>query len=237
MPKIFTEEIRRFHQKLESGERFAFSRFGDGEWLAIQKKPIPEFKEWTVYQTGEPYETAHRLLVQSFTYQHSNYHVGILCTCCLGNLHTQMRRASGQPEKNLTFANLFVNANFDYYRETIIPTIGQRRVVVIANEASVPDRLPFPIAQFYPIPDNAWVSALTYIDQIDAGAHTDSVFLLSGGAFASIAVQQLWERNQSNVYLDVGSSLDFWLRPNPTHRNYLYDTTFRTRVCTWGAES
>lgn len=235
--KSFSEEIQRIHKKISRRDQFALSRFGDGEWLAINKILATGLTEWTTTGDTEVYEIARTRLNRAFQYQHPQYIVGIMCACCLThirNIHSRMKQASGQDEANLTFANVFVNNNFSFFQKTLLPSLSARRVIVVANPSRVhPTALPIPVAQFYPIEDNAWLNAYEIADTIARDGHTDSVILFSGGAFASIAVPYLWEQNSTNTYIDIGSPLEWWGNPNPTWRLYFYDPAYANRICVW----
>jgi hypothetical protein len=234
--KTFKPEIEKFYHKLIDKEYFAFSKYADGEWLAMQKIDCtPGNGEWTISP-----ETEHssQLLINSFRYQHKGYYVGISCPCCQGANHYLMKQASGQDDDHLTFANLFVNANYQYFLDYYIPEFTKRSVVLVANRNSNINTLPFAVEDFWGVGYNAWVEDLDLISLISNKNYQDKLILFSCGPLGNILSQQLWERNQQNTYIDIGSTIDRWLN-NDIFNKRLYaigDQIFSNKVCVWGNE-
>jgi hypothetical protein len=236
--KYFNQEIEKFYNKLLSGEKFAFSKYADGEWMAINKTQMDSGNgEWTMYQTNDSrYEQARQLLVNSFMFQDPGYYVGISCPCCQGIEHYNMKQFSGQNEEQLTFANLFVNANYSYFIENFIPEFSNHDIVLVSNKRSTLSKLPFNIDKFYAINYNAWIYDLYLIDHLISRNYKNKLFLFSCGPLGNILAYKLWENNKNNTYLDIGSTLDRWLN-NDYMNKRLYaidDKSCSERVCVWG---
>ena len=116
-------------------------------------------------------------------FKDAGYYVGISCPCCQGKNHYFMKDISGQDEEHLTFANLFVNSNYDYYIKNFIPEFSNRKIVLVANRNSDITKLPFSVEKFYGVGYNAWVNDLNVAAQvIDECGNVDGyVYLFSCG--------------------------------------------------------
>jgi hypothetical protein len=87
--KLFKTEIEKIFALLISKKPFAFSKYADGEWMAMNQVPVfnGEFKADSSEKTSKSIE----LLRESFVYKDPNYFVGISCPCCQGRAHQQMK--------------------------------------------------------------------------------------------------------------------------------------------------
>ena len=209
--KIFSNEIEKFYNKFKSGETFAFSKYADGEWMAMNGVvSTPGNGEWSIDDGA--HHSIHQL-INSFRFKDAGYYVGISCPCCQGKNHYFMKDISGQDEEHLTFANLFVNSNYDYYIKNFIPEFSNRKIVLVANRNSDITKLPFSVEKFYGVGYNAWVNDLNVAAQvIDECGNVDGyVYLFSCGPLGNILAHNCWVKNKNNTYLDVGSTLDLWL--------------------------
>lgn len=232
--KIFSEEIEIIFKRLKSEKPFAFSKYADGEWMAINGVTAnPGNHEWSI--NSFEYADSIKLLIESFKYQDDGYYVGISCPCCQGKSFYDMKEFSGQKEEHLTFANVFVNYNYDFFVDNFIPYFSkQNNIYLVANKVTNLDDLPFKVEKFYPIDYNAWVVNKDLITEIknDIADLSGKLFLFSGGPFGNILAHQLWDFNKNNQYLDVGSTLDPWTKSNRITGKY-YSNKDRG-VCVWG---
>jgi hypothetical protein len=232
--KYFSEDIKCFERKLDKKEPFTFSKFADGEWAVMQNKVLNnnEFQ----YVNSQEHVRARELLIDSFKYQHPNYHVGISCHCCQGTAFEDMQKFCEQPKERLTWANLWVNSNYDYYLRDIVPHFLQYNVVLVANENSTLDQLPFKPKFFCPISADAWVRNQDKIEDlkalIDGEKMEGWLFLFCCGPFGNILAHQLTEHSSKNTYLDVGSTLNPFLETEGFRRSYFAKHT-QMIPCTW----
>ena len=61
------------------------------------------------------------------------------------------------------------------------------------------------------------------------------VYLFACGPLGKILAQQLWEYNQNNTYLDIGSTLNPWIQTDINIRKYyMPETEDSQRTCIWG---
>lgn len=234
--KIFTQEIQKFYDKLVSGEKFSFSKYADGEWMAMQGQfSTPGNGEWHI---GPDTQISRDMLIESFRYKDPGYYVGISCPCCQGDNHYYMKDFSGQDEDHLTFANLFVNSNYQFFIDNFIPEFAKREIVLVANYNSL-DRLkllPFKVTDFHAVDYDAWVQNLDLIDFMQKQRYNNKLILFSCGPLGNILAHKLWQENKNNTYIDVGSTLDLWLG-NDVRNKRCYAVgikSFSEKVCHWG---
>jgi hypothetical protein len=229
--KIFKEEIYKLFNRLKSGQSFAFSKFADGEWSAIQNETIDNGEFQNDINTPQFYRDR---LIGSIRFVHPDYYVGVCCPCCNGDKARNMRNFCEQPEEQITFANIFVNANYSIYKETFLKEYAKRDIHLVAHGASKIDQLPFRIERFYPIERNAWVNNYSLIEEIKAKKLENKLFLFCAGPFGNLLVHQLFNHNRRNTYLDVGSTLNPWLQSEGFTRDYYVGgSQFSNRECRW----
>jgi hypothetical protein len=229
--KKFDDEIIRIYEKLKNKDYFSFSKYADGEWEIIKGRQINngEFE----YLPSED-EFYRQKLIESFIFRDDNYFVGISCPCCQGDEHYKMYEYSKQKYENLTFANLFVNNNYKFFKQFFINEFKNREVHLIAHETSNINNLPFKVEEFYPVKDSAWKNNYSLIEKIKNKNLNGKLFLFSCGPFGNILAHQLWEFNKKNTYLDVGSTLNFWTNAKSFQRYYIMGGNYSELVCIWG---
>jgi hypothetical protein len=232
MAKIFRQEIETLFGRLKSRVPFAFSKYADGEWSAMRGGFVNngEF----ISAQDEHTEFSRRLLIDSFMYKHPSYYVGISCPCCQGQEFYNMKTASRQDESNLTFANIFVNSNYNFYKNNFVPEYSNWKVNLIANEKSDISKLSFQVERFFPVGVNAWVNNLDLLGHLKQLNTEGELYLFCAGPFGNILAKQLWQHNQKNTYLDIGSTLNPWLGFEGFKRGYLYGSEDCNKVCVWG---
>jgi hypothetical protein len=229
--KNFHDEINKIYQKLKSKENFSFSKYADGEWAMIKNQQInnSEFE----YLPSED-EFYRQKLIDSFTYSDDEYYVGISCPCCQGDEHDKMYDFSKQKDENLTFANLFVNNNYKFFKEYFIEEFKSWEVHLVAHETSNINDLPFKVTEFYPVTDSAWKNNYNLIEKIKDKNLNNKLFLFSCGPFGNMLSHQLWEHNKNNTYIDVGSTLNLWTNAKSFPRYYLFGGGYGELICNWG---
>lgn len=233
--KIFSEEIKKIFEKLQKKIPFSFSKYADGEWMAMKGfEGISGNGEWVINNTNNDYKISREKLIDSFQYKDPGYYVGISCFCCQGQHHYDMKAFSGQDDEHLTFANIFVNSNYNFYINNFIPFYQTKEIYLVANKITNIDKLPFKVEKFFPIDYNAWLVNLDLIKTLKQEKVKNKLFLFSAGPLGNILSAELWKTNQSNTYLDVGSTLDPWTKANKlTGKYYTHGSSDRNKICKW----
>ena len=229
--KVFNNEIEKLYHRLKSKTHFSFSKFADGEWLMMRGIPINN-GEFNYTQDDSFFRDR---LIESFQYKDSGYYVGVSCPCCVGDDHINMINFSGQNDTQLTFANIFVNANYTFYKEHFIKEYSKWQVHLIANSRSRIENLPFNIEKFYAVENTAWRHNYNLIEDLKKANLNNKLLLFACGPFGNMLAHQLWEHNKNNTYLDIGSTLNPWLQSEGFKRDY-YDIgiMYKNRICSWG---
>jgi len=230
--KNFKEEILILFERLKSKKYFTFSKFADGEWFMMRDIPVNN-NEFNYTKNDTFYKNK---LIDSFKFKDDGYYVGISCPCCQGIEHQNMIEFSEQKNKNLTFANIFVNTNYGFYKDNFIEEYKKWDVYLIANKNSKVENLPFKVEKFYPVENTAWRENYSLIEEIKKENIKGKLFLFACGPFGNMLSHQLWESNKNNTYLDIGSTLNPWLQSEGFKRDYydINNSTFSNRVCFWG---
>ena len=239
--KTFKGDFDFFVEKIKKGEHFSLSRWGDGELMILENKPIDlrhkgdgEFR----HDPSSPTSLKMRdVLMKSYTHKDKDYYIGVACQCCVGKeKFDYMRKLSGQPESNLTWANIFVNSNYKHFTTDFIMALEGKRVILVSQANSKVDGLPFDIEGHYSVGPDAWINNYGLSQQIQQQIGEfnirDHVFIFAAGPFANILTYELWKYNRNNTYIDIGSTLDKYLGLKLT-RGYLQGAPTLTKTCIW----
>ena len=236
--KNFRQDLQKFEQFLKDGKHFTFSKYADGEWrildgdhIDLTRKANGEFK----YQPDNIEDELRRAeVLKSFQYIHSDYYVGIGCYCCMGNTFYSMKDLSKQPVENLTWANLFVNGNYKYYRSTLVPLFNDYKIIMVCNHKAKLDKLPFKVEKDFRVGTNAWLDNKDLVKEIIEYSKDleNYLFLFCAGPFGNILAHRLHEANPNNTYLDAGSTFDVELFGGGT-RGYLIGADTLKKKCIW----
>jgi hypothetical protein len=231
MPKNFHEEIVKLFERLKSGQKFAFSKYADGEWAVINDKQLNnnEFE----YNHDARFSLARKMLIDSFLFKDKGYYVGISCECCQGAEHFKMKEFCGQDDEHLTYANIFVNSNYQFYKDNFIPEYASRKIHLVANKNSKIENLPFSVEKFYPIENSAYINNSSLVEEIKGENLKDKLFLFCAGPFGNILAHKLFSENKNNTYLDIGSTLNPWLQSEGFKRGYYNGEFYANQTCIW----
>lgn len=213
--KDYKKEIEFFYNKLKKNDKFALGKFADGEWGAIKGDSFfPANGEWEANGNHPLFDIARQELIESLQYKDSNYYVAI-CPCYKDTI-----AFSKQNQSQITYANIFVNSNYNFYKENYIPLYRERDIHLVTHYNTNLDDLPFKVEKFYPIDYNAWIVNRDLPDQILEKDFSDKIFLFAAGSFANILAYKLWKVNKKNTYIDVGSTLNIWTKIERLQRDY-----------------
>jgi len=236
--KNFKEDIRKFRDKLANYERFSFSKYADGEWAVMSGENMNNGEFSFDFIKDDLFRSE---LIESFQYKHPNYYVGISCPCCQSvKTFNRMKGFSGQSESNLTWANLWVNSNYGIFLKEVMPEFQKYDIFLVANEASFFTDLPFTPKKIYPVSNNAYKNSYHVIDEIKRDIQQSLItrdvknylFLFCCGPFGNILCHKLTEFYDGYTYMDIGSTLNPFLRTG-FYRGY-YGEHSSMKDCIWG---
>lgn len=229
----FREDLIFFEEKIRKNEPFALLRFGDGEYKIINDEPIDLLAKKEFKYNGE--SQLRIALRDSFECNLPNYYIGIACACCAGNrLFSSMLDGVKVPGDQLTWANIFVNANFHYLRSNFFNTLRTKKINLIAPGNH--ENLDFPILRSFRVGTNAWIEQDYLIEDlmvlIEEKSIMNEIFLFCAGPFSNILCYNLFKRYPQNIYIDFGSVLNVELGIG-ANRKYLRGKKNIHKVCNW----
>lgn len=223
----FREDIEFIFTKLKNKEKFSFSKYADGEFSILANFYLKNIDNWVF--NPDLHVKQREELIRSFKFRDKDYYVGISCRCCQPEEHVNwMREQSGQDI--LTWANLFVNSNYPYFRDNFIPEFSNHEVVLFAREDARIDELPFEV-EHIPITSQAFIDNFDMVENFPVEKYKDKLFLFCAGPLGNMLAAKFWEKNKENTYLDIGSTLNGYL--TETNRGYLKGGNTALKTCIW----
>lgn len=192
-------DIRTYEEFIESivsETPFAFSRWGDGEWLNIRKSPGSNCDGNLYYHDlgdalAEIVETRKDYI--------------------LGFQDTQWRLPSDvdkYPDQDWVDADVFHKASMENRLQPLMDSLQSRRIVYIGNKDL--KGLPF-IDEFIEIPEsNVWLEREQVLKSIKETINSEvsKVYCFSAGMATNVFIDRLWKYNREQTYIDVGSVFD-----------------------------
>lgn len=232
-PKDFKLDIEVIFNKLKNKEKFAFSKYADGEFKILVNQLITNCDNWTFDPTK--HESQYDELLSSYQYDGEGYYVGISCPCCQPQSHIRwMRDNVGVPEDRLTWANIFVNANYQYFVENFIPEFNNHKIILVANENANINNLPFEVEEHIGISNLAFVDNFNLVNELPKKDYKNKLFLFCAGPLGNMLAANMWRVNKENTYLDIGSTLNKFLLGGNGNRRYLSaDPITLNKICVW----
>lgn len=232
--KDFTLEVDKFTKMLENKENFAFTRFSDGELHMLQGKPFFIRNDMTLsngrlckgFWGNEELKTfdpdadkkCQDKLIESFKHRQHNYFKGVCCRCCVGEEDFKWQfdnlLEETPDDEFLTWSNLFINSNYREYMKSIVPTFSNRPVVIVSNEKSNIEGLPFykNVVKWFPIGNNCHSNHFDLIDEMKQWTKDNNIenhlFLFSAASLSNYLIYELYKQNDNNTYFDIGSTLN-----------------------------
>lgn len=164
----------------------------------------------------------------------------------LGNLLKMMKATCQQ----LTYANLWVNANYPRTKRLWLDLVHNRSkdvVLIVGQPVMLHLNKTMPSKQFASVMTVPLYGVDQWETQRDqclqqavhlAQRHQRKVFLLSAGPLAKVLVSAMWNASQNNQYIDVGSSFDE-VGKGTTSRGYMDPSSSNARQVDpcWGVNA
>tara|TARA_R100000231_G_scaffold139598_1_gene121525 strand:- start:742 stop:1932 length:1191 start_codon:yes stop_codon:yes gene_type:complete len=231
--KDFTKDLEMFAEKLAAKENFAFVRFSDGEADILKNMKLVIADDYVIegdfthnfgyskedhkHFDPEKHAFVRDKLIKSFLFSKDNYYTGIACPCCIGGhqAHAWMKRQVGRTNEYLTWANLFVNGNYEAFLTRLVPIIAERKVVMVCSKNADLEKakkeLCFDVVKDFRVGENCIVNDHHLADEIKDWIKQnnikDHVFLFSASSLSEILIHELFKEYDQNTYLDIGTTL------------------------------
>lgn len=213
-PFEFGAELYFFISLISCKIPFSFSRFGDGE-ASIMKgnKVVAITDKWHWDQKNQ--KIREELIESSSICINENNYIALPCKNWINVSKTILSYSKCTSSKFMSYATVFINNNYDIFHNWIINFINNPnrwRIILIANS-----KINLNISwayKFYSIPDHIveiWEQfSIHFLKQISEEAkESDLIFFISAGPVANIIVSYLTKINNKNIYIDLGSSIEF----------------------------
>ena len=228
--KKFNQDLEVIYNSLVKKDKFSFSKYADGEFAILINKNITNCDNWT-FNVDKDGKYRNELLY-SFKYNEPGYYVGISCLCCVGHKDTEWMRSNvGVRPENLTWANIFVNGNYNYFKDKFIPEFNNHDIIIVANENANISNLPFKIEEHIKITETAWKDNFDLLEILPKKNYKDKLFLFCAGPLGNMLAVRMWESNKHNIYMDIGSTLNGYLVG--ANRGYLRGADTLNKICIW----
>lgn len=215
--KIFLDsEFNKIWQKILQGENISVLRYGDGERAIMTGRVVTAQEGW---QSTDYVSQLGTDLLKSLSLNDDKVYYGISCPCCDSAAYYWYKTRI--ISANITFANLWVNAN---YKKFISKFENLKRdAVVIANHRANGKQIGnLNVLKYYTVGDdciNFWdQNRNKLIEEIkrDFGASKNLLFIISAGPMSEPIISELFKHNPANCYIDFGSCIDKYYYEKPT---------------------
>lgn len=241
MKQEFKEDFFEVMRMIVETDSMALSRYADGEANVLKNNTIGNKDGWLYKQDKNLVFRAD--LRKALLCTDPNFLYGISCTCCDKPTHDYLLSIIRTGRENLTFSNIFVNANFPLFQEHFLKTLAASKkdiVVCTGKKARMRDlNERVPVKDFIPVPGNCvvwWEKNREYIRglmDLKASQFTNAVFFFAAGPLSEILIHEMWQVNPRNIYVDIGSTLDPFLFRRNSRVYHRGDSEFAKRYCSW----
>ena len=230
------EHLEQIIQKINNKEYFGVIRPSDGESLILENKTFTAQKgdDWTNYSNGILKEQ----IMDAIKIVKPNLYIGIPCNTCghnPANMYEDYITKYSVQKNQLTYANVFCNANWSRFIDFLKSyDRGFYLITTGTNECGFPIKERFFIDKFLVNNwNNVWESEtnriLDYIKDKE-----NELICFASGPMTKIWIPKCMEINPNNVYLDIGSALDYYTKGSENARPYTNSNTFYSReYCTF----
>lgn len=228
--KTFKEDFFILYDLLKNKMPFSFSKYADGEYAILRNIKITNCDNWTFDPNIHQIQQIE--LLESFQFNDDGYYVGISCPCCVPIEHVKwMRENVCVDENHLTWANIFVNGNYNDFKKYFIPEFLNHEIILIATENGDINKLPFKVSEHIKITGIAWLDNFNLIEELSQRQDKNKLYLFSAGPLGNMLAAKLWKTNKNNIYIDIGSTINPWLVGN--NRGFLRGTKTIEKICIW----
>lgn len=212
-----SEDFKKIIEKIKDWKPFALIRPADGEYHILKNMSITNIDNWTFSKNG----SLHTDLMESIHLaSKKNCFIGIPCGCCNFEIGKYYITNFQLHPLYTTFANIFVNKN---WKDWIDFLMGEKIPFIFVGPEDLP--IKFVVQKYIHIPlklVNDWDSkgkeflfnTLNLLKQ-----YRNKLILFAGGPISKILISHAWNEYPYNIYLDIGSSLDIFMKKS-SNREY-----------------
>lgn len=239
MNKNFTSEFYRIWDEILSRKPMAYARYADGEVSLMRGHKVDHTSQ--AFQADHWDSMDEGLTLLGTDLKETLYHIepayyyAISCQCCDPIGQEWLLKEIKQSEKNITYANLWINGNYKRF----IEQMGNMRepVYLICNKKGTEGMYPFDVCGFYPVEDQC-VTYWNYnkpkiISEINSIAKefNNTLYFISAGPLSEVFIHHLWLSNPTNRYIDVGSAIDEFVHLRKTRSFMMSNSPYFNKEC------
>lgn len=215
-----------FLTKLRKKEPFGLIRPADGEYLVLINKTLTNIDNWTFKSGGRLQND----LYTGVTANIPNLYIGISCPGCDAHIYNYMKNIITN-KNNITYANIFCNSNWkrfiEYLKTKPFAYIGSGihtpPEFTIMNRLTISDKA---VNEWDSIRDTFIESVLHFVSELNG-----ELVCFSAGPLSKVLIPMCMEKYPQNTYIDVGSTLDIFMK-GVTNREYIYESQkYSRQVC------
>jgi hypothetical protein len=221
------EDFYQLLNKLRKNQTFTFVRFSDGEIEILNDSKFHLGESGISWSRGisnlvypnydhKNFDPAldselKRALVLSAKYSSTGYIKGIPARHNKSPQSTDlMRKLNGYSDENLTFADLFMNANYKKFLSEFLPELIKRDDVALVGNFRMSTQHLNPKWTHIKIPDHAFAEFPNIVDrllvQIEA-LTSGGIVLCSASSLSNILGHRLHEAGGAQTFIDIGTTL------------------------------
>jgi len=199
-----------FIENIKNKNSFAFSRFNDGEMIAIERIG-------SVVARGDQYvdATLSKALKKSILHKQKNYYVGIPCSLCYPRHNTLAKHLIGEYEY-ITHAVVTTNKNWKKFIEEFPKAMSNREMIWIGGKDQDVEPLKnmgLNIIKTVLVPHrNSWDYYDKIKEKVPQFFKKDLVVGISLGPTARVLAQEWFQENPQITFIDMGSNFDPFTR-------------------------
>lgn len=240
--KDFKQEFVKMKNRILSKENFSFLRYGDGEHALITNTSVlKDTQAYLVdnwhYEGTSPTRLGKKLY-ESLFIDSSKVFYGIPTYTQKPETYAYFIERLKVPYKNITYADLFINSNFNNFVDFIKNELNESIVLIANKSCDVSTLKTFTLKEFFPVPDNCVDFYETNAEKFEQSLehlakYTNTLFFISAGPLSEIIIAYLFKLNSNNRYIDVGSSIDFFTKGKVTRPYMIKGNYYNLHTPVW----
>jgi hypothetical protein len=222
------KHLEYFLNKIRKNEPFGVIRPSDGEFQILCNNTLTNIDNWT-YKSGGFLKNDLFIAIKT---ELPNLYIGIPCEKCNKEIKDIYEGCFLIPNERKTYANVFCNGNWkaftdflkSYSKGFYAITPGTKKVSVMnVIERYVID--PYLVNRWDFDNEMETTKLFNWISTKE-----NSLICFSAGPLSKVWIPQLMKRFPTNIYLDVGSSLDIFFK-GETNRYYIDYEGYANDTC------
>jgi hypothetical protein len=234
LPGNARDHLLQILDKIRNREHFGLIRPSDGEYRVMINETLTNIDNWT-YTKGDIMGDQ---LINAVKTSMPKLYIGIQCNGCpyCGvDIHNDMMQKYIQCEKSqITYATIFCNENWsdfiDFLKKYEKGIYAITPGTLETSELNVKGRYvidKYLVNNWNTLCDQETANILNFVKD-----KHDELICFSAGPLAKILIPKCMEINPHNIYLDVGSTLDIFLKGYEFKRHYVdRDHVYSKTLC------